>query len=136
MGDNAAMERDLRRILQDEPDNAMVLNALGYTLADRNEKLNEALQLIERAAALEPDDPAIIDSLGWVHYRLGNLDQAETYLRQAYAQYPDHEVAAHLGEVLWVRGERKEARKIWNEALQENPESTLIRSTRQRLEAN
>ncbi len=136
MGDIAAMERDLRRILQDEPDNAMVLNALGYTLADRNEKLDEALQLIERAAALEPDDPAIIDSLGWVHYRLGNLDLAETYLRQAHVQYPDHEVAAHLGEVLWVQGKRKEARKIWNEALQETPGSSLIRSTRQRLEAN
>lgn len=135
-GDIAAMETDLRRILQNEPDNAMVLNALGYTLADRNEKLDEALQLIERAAALEPDDPAIIDSLGWVHYRLGNLDLAETYLRKAYLLYPDHEVAAHLGEVLWMRGKRKEALKIWAEALQDNPQSQLIRSTRQRMEAN
>lgn len=135
-GDSAAMEADLRRILQNEPDNAMVLNALGYTLADRNEKLEEALQLIERAATLEPEDPAITDSLGWVHYRLGNLELAETYLRQAYVQYPDHEVAAHLGEVLWVRGKRKEARRIWDEALQETPDSPIIRSTRQHLEAN
>ncbi|WP_339843822.1 tetratricopeptide repeat protein [uncultured Halopseudomonas sp.] len=135
-GDVAAMEQDLRRILQNDPDNAMVLNALGYTLADRNEKLDEALQLIERAAALEPDDPAITDSLGWVHYRLGNLDLAETYLRKAYEVYPDDEVAAHLGEVLWVRGKHREARRIWDEALQNDPQSQLIRSTRQRLEAN
>lgn len=135
-GDIAAMETDLRRILQDEPDNAMVLNALGYTLADRNEQLDEALKLIEQAAALEPNDPAITDSLGWVHYRLGNLDLAETYLRKAYLLYPDHEVAAHLGEVLWMRGKRKEARRIWDNALQDNPQSPIIRSTRQRLEAN
>jgi Flp pilus assembly protein TadD len=135
-GDIAAMEQDLRRILQSDPDNAMVSNALGYTLADRNEKLDEALQLIERAAALEPDDPAITDSLGWVHYRLGNLDLAETYLRKAYEVYPDDEVAAHLGEVLWVRGKHREARRIWDEALQNDPQSQLIRSTRQRLEAN
>lgn len=136
MGDMAAMKRDLRRILRNEPNNAMVLNALGYTLADRDENLEEALSLIERAAALEPDDPAITDSLGWVHYRLGNLDLAETYLRKAYAQYPDQEVAAHLGEVLWVRGKQKEARQIWNEALKENPDAPLVRSTRQRLEVD
>jgi tetratricopeptide (TPR) repeat protein len=135
-GDIAAMERDLRHILELEPDNAMVLNALGYTLADNNEKLDEALAMIERAAALEPEDPAITDSLGWVHYRLGNLELAETLLRQAYASFPDAEVAAHLGEVLWVRGKRKEARRIWDEALDESPESKIIRATRQRLEAN
>lgn len=135
-GDHAAMEADFRQILQTEPDNAMVLNALGYTLADRNEKLDEALAMIERAAALKPEDPAITDSLGWVHYRLGNLELAERYLRQAYAQYPDAEVAAHLGEVLWVRGKRDEARRVWDEALQETPDSPIIRSTRQRLEAN
>ena len=135
-GDHAAMEADFRQILQTEPDNAMVLNALGYTLADRNEKLDEALAMIERAAALEPEDPAITDSLGWVHYRLGNLELAERYLRQAYTQYPDAEVAAHLGEVLWVRGKRDEARRVWDEALQQTPDSPIIRSTRQRLEAN
>tara|TARA_R110001592_G_scaffold298362_1_gene569120 strand:+ start:119245 stop:121020 length:1776 start_codon:yes stop_codon:yes gene_type:complete len=134
--DNAAMERDLRRIIELEPDNAMVLNALGYTLADHNEKLDEALAMIERAAALEPEDPAITDSLGWVHYRLGNLELAETFLRQAYASFPDAEVAAHLGEVLWMRGKRKEARRIWEEALKDSPENELIRSTRQRMEIN
>lgn len=136
MGDMAAMERDLRRILEHDPNNATVLNALGYTLADRNEKLGEALQMIERAAALEPEDPAITDSLGWVHYRLGNLELAETLLRQAYTSYPDEEIAAHLGEVLWMRGKRDEARRVWDEALKESPDNPLIRSTRQRLETN
>ena len=112
------------------------MNALGYTMADRNENLQEALQMIEKAAALNPDDPAITDSLGWVHYRLGNLDLAEEYLRKAYAAYPDGEVAAHLGEVLWVQGKQREARRIWADALKADPENELIPATRQRLENN
>lgn len=130
------LEVDLRQILEQEPDNSMALNALGYTLADRNERLEEALQMIEKAAALNPDDPAITDSLGWVHYRLGNLDLAADYLRQAYAAYPDPEVAAHLGEVLWAQGKRREARKIWDEALKADPHNDIIPMTRQRLERN
>lgn len=130
------LEVDLRQILEQEPDNSMALNALGYTLADRNERLEEALQMIEKAAALNPDDPAITDSLGWVHYRLGNLDLAVDYLRQAYAAYPDPEVAAHLGEVLWAQGKRREARKIWDEALKADPQNDIIPMTRQRLERN
>ena len=125
----------LRQVLLLEPDNASALNALGYTLADRNERLDEALAMIERAAQLSPDDPAITDSLGWVHFRLGNLDLAEQYLRQAYAALPDQEVAAHLGEVLWHQGKRQEARRIWNQALEKDSDSPLVRSTRQRLEA-
>lgn len=135
LGDPEGLERDLRSILSSEPDNAMALNALGYTLADRNERLDEALELIERAHQLEPDDPAIVDSLGWVHYRLGNLDTAEKLLRQAYREFPDQEVAAHLGEVLWRQGRKAEARAIWKEATAEEPESALIRSTRERLGA-
>lgn len=135
LGDPAGLERDLRAILEREPDNAMALNALGYTLADRNQRLDEALALIERARSLEPEDPAIVDSLGWVHYRLGNLDKAEKLLRQAYREFPDQEVAAHLGEVLWQQGRKAEARAIWKEAVEDEPEGALIRATRERLEA-
>ncbi|MBQ0741732.1 MAG: tetratricopeptide repeat protein [Pseudomonas sp.] len=136
LGQPDQLEVDLRTIIEREPDNAMALNALGYTLADRNERLDEALQMIEQAALLNPDDPAITDSLGWVHYRLGNLDLAESYLRKAYTAYPDTEVAAHLGEVLWAQGKQREARKIWDEALKTDPENDLIPSIRQRLESN
>lgn len=136
LGDPAALEADLRSILQREPENSMALNALGYTLADRNERLDEALQLIEHAHALKPEDPAILDSLGWVHYRLGNIELAEELLRQAYAAFPDPEVAAHLGEVLWQQGKRREARDIWSQAAEDAADSSLIDATRERLEAN
>ena len=136
VGHAAQLEAGLRAITARAPDNAMALMALGYTLADRNEQPEEALLLIQRAAAINPDDPAITDSLGWVHYRLGNLELSEQYLRQAYAAYPDPEVAAHLGEVLWVQGKQREARQIWDQALEEHPEDPLIPSTRQRLESH
>jgi tetratricopeptide (TPR) repeat protein len=111
----------------------MALNALGYTLADRTTRYDEAKALIEQALRLDPKDPAILDSLGWVNYRLGNLDEAERLLRQALARFPDHEVAAHLGEVLWARGKQREARKVWANALKEQPDSTVLRSTLLRL---
>ena len=131
--DLVQMEKDLRFIIQREPDNAMALNALGYTLADRTTRYDEALDLILKAHKLSPDDPAILDSLGWVNYRLGHLDQAEGYLRQALEKFPDHEVAAHLGEVLWARGKQSEARKVWSTALQNQPDSPVLRDTMQRL---
>ncbi|MCL5042532.1 MAG: tetratricopeptide repeat protein, partial [Gammaproteobacteria bacterium] len=134
LGQPLQSEQDLRQILEREPDNAMAMNALGYTLADRNERLDEALELIEHAHALKPDDPAIIDSLGWVHYRLGNLERALEYLQQAWAAFPDQEVAAHLGEVLWQLGRRDEARAVWKQSLDQDPDSPLVRETRQRLE--
>lgn len=127
------LEQDLRFILEREPDNTMALNALGYTLADRTTRYAEALQLIEQAHQLNPQDPAILDSLGWVNYRLGNLDEAERLLRQAMQAFPDHEVAAHLGEVLWIQGKRKEARTLWQEALKQQPDSEILRSTLLRL---
>ena len=136
LGDPAGLEADLRSILQREPENAMALNALGYTLADRNERLDEALQLIEQAHRLKPEDPAILDSLGWVHYRLGDLKLAEELLRRAYAAFPDAEVAAHLGEVLWQQGKHREARRIWDEAAEQAEDSTLIDATRKRLKAD
>ena len=106
---------------------------LGYTLADRTTRYTEAKSLIERAHRLKPDDPAILDSLGWVYYRSGNLQQAEIYLRQALQAFPDAEIAAHLGEVLWMQGKHQEAREIWQQSLQRQPDSTILRSTMQRL---
>src|SRR5690606_5904205 len=110
-------------------EHAMALNALGYTLADRTPRHAEALELIEKAYALSPEDPAILDSLGWINYRLGNLDKAERLLRQALSLYPDHEIAAHLGEVLWAQGRQREARSIWRSALSETPDSPILRDT-------
>ncbi|MCO6059861.1 tetratricopeptide repeat protein [Pseudomonas sp. MOB-449] len=131
--DLAQLEKDLRFIIEREPENAMALNALGYTLADRTTRYDEAKQLVEQAHKLNPDDPAILDSLGWVNYRMGNLDDAERLLRQALQEFPDHEVAAHLGEVLWARGKQVEARKVWADALQKQPDSAILRDTLQRL---
>ena len=127
------MERDLRAIIQREPDNAMALNALGYTLSDRTTRYAEAKALIQQAYDLSPDDPAVLDSLGWVNYRLGNLDEAERLLRQALERFPDQEVAAHLGEVLWANGKQREAKKIWGTFLKENPDSPILRKTILRL---
>ncbi|QFT20989.1 bacteriophage N4 receptor, outer membrane subunit [Pseudomonas sp. THAF187a] len=131
--DLAQLEHDLRYILEREPDHAMALNALGYTLADRTTRYQEAHDLIEKAHQLNPDDPAILDSLGWVNYRLGNLEEAERFLRLALKKFPDHEVAAHLGEVLWARGKQREARSVWREALAETPDSPILRDTLSRL---
>ncbi|UVJ44792.1 tetratricopeptide repeat protein [Pseudomonas sp. LS1212] len=131
--DLAQMEKDLRTIIKREPDNAMALNALGYTLSDRTTRYAEAKTLIEQAHKLNPEDPAVLDSLGWVNYRLGNLDEAERLLRQALERFPDHEVAAHLGEVLWANGKQREARKVWSKALKDQPDSPILRSTVLRL---
>lgn len=132
-GDLAAMESELRRILEREPDNATALNALGYTLANRTTRLEEARALIERALSLEPDEPAILDSMGWVLYRTGRYDEALTYLTRAYAEFPDPEVAAHLGEVLWVTGDEAGARRVWEGAAIKDPEHRVLRETLERL---
>jgi tetratricopeptide (TPR) repeat protein len=131
--DLAQMEKDLRLIIKRDPDNAMALNALGYTLSDRTARYDEAKALIEQAHKLNPEDPAVLDSLGWVNYRLGNLDEAERLLRQALERFPDQEVAAHLGEVLWANGKQREARQIWEKFLKEQPESPILRGTIKRL---
>jgi tetratricopeptide (TPR) repeat protein len=120
------LETDLRAILARDPDHADALNALGYTLADRTDRLQEALGYIERALALKPDSPAVLDSMGWIQYRLGRPGEALRYLWRAMELLPDAEIASHLGEVLWVRGERERARQVWREALEREPGSTYI----------
>jgi len=119
-------ERDMRRILEMDPDNVRTLNALGYTLADQTDRYEEALIYINRAYAQEPDDPAIIDSLGWVHYRLGNLDEAHRYLQRAWNMTQDSEIGAHLGEVMWMQGDREGARKIWEASRQTSPDNPVL----------
>lgn len=115
------LEQDLRRILAEEPDNGHALNALGYTLADRTDRYDEALELLERAIELLPDDPAVLDSMGWIKYRLGEYEEALAYLRQAYEQSDEPEIAMHLSEVLWVAGQREEARAVWEDAWEQAP---------------
>lgn len=130
-----AAVRDLRRLLEQQPGNADALNALGYTLADRTKDQAEALALIEKALAIKPDEPAIIDSMGWVQYRLGHLKQAVEHLRAAYAKQPDPEIAAHLGEVLWVSGDKDEARKIWAQGRKKDAKNKVLLETMKRLES-
>jgi tetratricopeptide (TPR) repeat protein len=122
-------ERELRKLIRIKPDFAQAYNALGYSLADRNMKLQEAQSLIEKALLLSPNDHFILDSMGWVQYRLGRLDQAADYLRRAYTTQTDPEIAAHLGEVLWQQGNREEALRILEEALRNHPENDVLINT-------
>ena len=118
-----------------EPNNPSPFNTLGYFLADRTTRYNEAKELIDRAIELSPNDPAIIDSLGWVQFKLGMYHESKINLERAFELFPDHEVAAHLGEVLWAMGNREAAREIWQNALEAQPESEFILNTMQRLNA-
>lgn len=128
-----AMEQQLRRTIELSPRHYHAYNALGYSLADRKLRLEEARELIVKALSLAPREPAIVDSMGWVEYRLGRLEEAERWLTQAYAARPDADVAAHLGEVLWQRGEQDKARAVWAEGLRREPGNEAIEETRQRL---
>jgi tetratricopeptide (TPR) repeat protein len=125
--------KDLDSIVQREPENSQALNALGYTLVDKTEQLKKGLGYIKKALKLEPDDPAIHDSMGWAYYRLGQYDEALKYLRLAFEKLKDAEVAAHLGEVLWVAGEREAAQEIWNTALQQAPNDDLLLNVMQKF---
>jgi tetratricopeptide (TPR) repeat protein len=127
------LERDLNRILQQQPDHADALNALGYTLADKTDRLAEAKEYIQKALALKPDSPAILDSMGWVEYRLGNLEAALRYLQQAAALSPDAEIAAHLGEVLWKMNLRSQALQVWRKADELDPDNPHIGPAMRRL---
>lgn len=129
------MEQLLRRVMEIKPEHYHAYNALGYSLAERNERLPEAKTLIAKALEYAPSEPFIVDSLGWVEYRMGNHAEALRLLRQAYQSRPDAEIAAHLGEVLWVSGQQEEARKVWGEGAKRDPKNEALRETRQRLKA-
>jgi len=133
LGRHDDMERLLRRVIALKPDHPHAHNALGYSLADRGVQLEEARLLIERALSLAPNDPFITDSLGWIEYRMGNMPQARQLLERAYRLRPDAEIAAHLGEVLWVLGEKEAARKLWKESARLNADNEVLRETLKRL---
>jgi Flp pilus assembly protein TadD len=133
--DIAHAEADLRKVLATDPDNVAALNALGYTLADRTSRYAEALELIDRARVAEPDNAAIIDSYGWVLYRLGRPQEAVVQLRRALAMQKDPEIAAHLGEVLWVMGDKQEARKYFDQARKLEPDNRSLQRALERTGA-
>lgn len=132
----AETERDLNRILQIEPDNAIALNALGYLLTDNKQRYPEARTLLNKALILKPNDPAIIDSIGWLSFRTGNYPDALQELRRAYSLSQDSTIASHLGEVLWATGSYEEARQVWQEGIEQSPDDPTIPTTMKRLKAN
>jgi len=120
------LEADIHTILKTEPNNAHALNALGFTLADQTDRYEEAYGYLKRAIEIMPDDPAIIDSFGWINYRLGNYEEAIRLLRNALSRFDDGEIAAHLGEVLWASGRQVEAEEVWKKALKKSPDNSTL----------
>jgi tetratricopeptide (TPR) repeat protein len=133
INDLVLMEQDLRKIILLNPGDSTAYNSLGYTLADRTDRYQEAYELIQKAIELSPDEPSIIDSLGWVQYRLGMYEEARKNLDRAYMLFPDAEVAAHLGEVMWIMGDRAAANRVWHGALEKQPDSEHLLKTMERL---
>jgi Flp pilus assembly protein TadD len=130
------MESALRKVIELAPNNQHAYNALGYSLAERNLRLQEAFVLIEKALQLAPEDPFILDSMGWVQFRLGRIKEAESLLRRAYELRPDPEIAVHLGEVLWVKGQQEDAKKLWRDANTKDPKNDTLKSTLGRLQVH
>jgi tetratricopeptide (TPR) repeat protein len=126
-------ESKLKELVALRPDDAQALNALGYTLVDKTSRTGEGLAFIQRAHKISPADPFILDSLGWAFYRMGQFDDAERYLQQALEGRPDAEIAAHLGEVLWRKGEHEKARQVWKAQLVANPDNVLLKETVKRF---
>jgi len=133
IGEHKEFVKLMRKLIQIKPDHAHAYNALGYSMLERNENLAEAMELVKKALQLAPDDSAIMDSVGWGHYRNGNLEESLKMLRRAYAANPDPEIAAHLGEVLWQSGNKEEAKKIWQESLKANEGSVPLKAVMKRL---
>ena len=129
----SVLEDDLRAILKKEPNNSHALNALGYTLADRTNRYQEALVLINKAVELSPNDAFYLDSLAWVHYRLGHLELAERFMKQAVEIQSDPEFLAHLGEILWLQGKQTEAKKAWSDGLKKDANNKLLLNTMSRF---
>ena len=132
-GKHAEFEQLMRKLIQLKPDHAHAYNALGYSMLERNERITEAMELVRKALQLDPDDAAIMDSVGWGYYRSGNLDESVKMLRRAFAANPDPEIAAHLGEVLWQRGEKEEAKKIWQDSLKANQGNAPLQAVMKRF---
>ncbi|QTN41664.1 tetratricopeptide repeat protein [Marinobacter salsuginis] len=133
IGQTADAEADLRQIIEQEPENAVALNALGYILTTRTDRLREARGYIEKALRLDPDNPAILDSMGWVLFLEGQIEPSLDYLSRAWAAFPDPEVAAHYGEALWMNGAEEQARIIWQEGLEQDSDHEVLRETIDRL---
>ncbi|MCR8914868.1 tetratricopeptide repeat protein [Marinobacter panjinensis] len=133
MGESAQAEADLRQIIDEQPQNAVALNALGYIITTRSNRYAEARDYIERALEIDPENPAILDSMGWVLYQQGETEKALEYLSRAWEAYADPEVAAHFGEVLWQTGEKEQARIIWEEGFEQDPDHPILIETVERL---
>ena len=133
MGNTLLMEQLLLEAIKLKPDYSTAYNALGYSYADRNIKLQEAKRYIEIALSFEPNNHYILDSMGWIHFKLGNLDIASQYIKKAYAMNKDPEIAAHLGEILWVQGKEEEAKKVWENSLNLHPTNTVLLETTNRF---
>jgi len=129
----AIAEKDLLFVLEREPKDANALNALGYTLASKTFRFKDARRYLTQALSLRPDDPAILDSMGWLNYREGNYEDALTLLKRAYSKTPEGEIAAHLGETLWMLGRQKEARELWEEGLRRDSDNRYLIEVLQRL---
>jgi tetratricopeptide (TPR) repeat protein len=127
------LEQDLRRLIEVDPNNGQALNALGYTLADRTDRYQEALGYLERAIILLPNDATVLDSMGWVYFHLSRYEESLKYLRRAYELNNDAEIAAHLSEVLWVTGQQDEARKIWRQAFEKSPTNDYLLKVKERF---
>ena len=132
-GNTDAALKDFRKVLVQNPDSVEAMNALGFTLADAGRDLTEATTLLRRALKAKPDAPAIMDSWGWLQYRLGNLDQAETYLKRAWTKLEDPDIGVHLGEVLWKLGQHQDAREIFARVRKLDPHNTALRHAERRL---
>lgn len=126
-------EKLLRQLIQIKPDHAHAYNALGYSLLERNVRIAEAVVLVEKALELAPDDLAVMDSVGWAYFRSGKLDESVKMLKRAFAGNPDPEIAAHLGEVLWVRGDKEQATKLWQDSLKDNPDNAPLQAVMKRF---
>ena len=122
------LEKLIRKLIEEQPNNANAYNALGYSLLERNVRVQEGMKLVEKAYSLSPNDAAITDSMGWGYYRLGKLDKSLEFLRRAFKLDPDPDIAAHLGEVLWVHGDKDEAKKIWSDTLKLHPDNKALQA--------
>lgn len=134
LGKPEVFEKMMREVIRISPDYAQAYNALGYGMLERNERIPEAVGLVEKALQLAPDDASIMDSVGWGYYRSGKLDDSVNMLRRAFAGNPDPEIAAHLGEVLWVRGDKNEAKKVWQDSLKANPDNVPLQTVIKKFE--